>query len=97
MNWFLWISGDKLNFEQCFKMSAEPHDDKLQESATEPDWLPALIALRRAKLKVIEEYCRAGQPIVIWRDGKVYHQPPQEAKREMEELMRKNPNWLTMP
>jgi hypothetical protein len=88
---------DAVRFAKCFNMSFESKDDTLRESPTEPYWLRPLIALRLAKLDVIEDHCRTGQPIIIWRDGKVYHQPPQEAKREMEELMRKNPNWLTMP
>ncbi len=56
------------------------------------------MALRLAKsFDVIDQHLKkARHPLVIWRDGKVYHQPPEEAKREMDERM-KNPGWLTMP
>ncbi len=87
---------DTLKFASCFKMPLKPTDETLRESADQPNWMSALAALRLAKLDVIEQHCRSGHPIIIWRDGKVYHQPPEEAKRKMEKVM-KNPDWLRLP
>jgi len=87
---------DRFLFSKFSDMPIEPTNEALQESAADPSWLPALIALRLSRLDVIEQHLKSGHPIVTWRDGKVYHQPPEEAKREMDELM-KNPNWLRMP
>jgi predicted ABC-type ATPase len=87
---------DTLLFAKCCNMPINPTNESLKESAEQPFWLPALMALRKSKLRVIDQHLKSGHPLVIWRDGKVYHQPPEEAKREMDELM-KNPNWLRMP
>lgn len=35
-------------------------------------------ALKEAVAKVIEDHRRKGCPIVIWRDGKIVHIPPDE-------------------
>lgn len=35
-------------------------------------------ALKNAVAKVIEDHRRSGLPIVIWRDGKIVHVPPDE-------------------
>jgi hypothetical protein len=35
-------------------------------------------ALKSAVAKVIEENKRLGLPLIIWRDGKVVHVPPEE-------------------
>jgi hypothetical protein len=87
---------DEVLLSKCVDMPVKPTDETLQESFQNPAWLSALMALRLAKLDVIDQHLKSGHPLVIWRDGKVYHQPPEEAKREMDELM-KNPDWLTMP
>jgi len=86
---------DTLKFAECFNMAVNPADDTLRESAEVPDWMPALIALRMAKVEVIEEHCKSGHPIIIWRDGKVYLQPPEEAKRELDQAI-KSGTWYTI-
>ena len=73
-------------------MGSEPPEDALRETTDDPDAMNALTALRLAKLAVIELHRKNGLPIVIWRDGKVYHQPPEEAQREFEEAM-KSQGW----
>jgi len=35
-------------------------------------------ALKAAVAKVIKEHKQLGLPLVIWRDGKVVHVPPEE-------------------
>lgn len=40
----------------------------------------ALIALRAAVEKVIEEHAREGLPLYIWRDGKVVAVPAEELR-----------------
>lgn len=40
-------------------------------------------ALRAAVAKVVEEYRKTGDPLAIWRDGKVVWISPAEAKRLM--------------
>jgi predicted ABC-type ATPase len=80
-------------FERCSKMATKPTDEPLRESAEMPDWMPALNALRLAKVEVIKEHLRTGHPLIIWRNGKVYHQPPEEAKRELEQAAKSDP-WM---
>ena len=58
-------------------------DTELKETAAEAYWQPALQALREAVEEAIEEHCRAGEPLVFWRDGKVFLQAPEEARREL--------------
>lgn len=81
-------------FERCSKMATKPKHDELSEKAETPDWLPAVIALQQAMAGVIEEHCKTGDPIIIWRDGKVYRQPPEEAKRELERALKNDP-WAS--
>jgi hypothetical protein len=42
----------------------------------------AIQALREAVWDVIVEHKRLGLPLVVWRDGKVVHIPPEEAEAE---------------
>ena len=86
---------DERLFRKCFNMSTEPTDEALQETAETPDWINALIALRLAKADVIEEHLKTGHPLIIWRDGKVYRQPPEEARREFDDLPRNDP-WASL-
>ncbi len=72
-------------------------DDILQETPGVPDWVPALIALRLAKAQVIKEHLKTGHPLIIWRDGKVYRQPPEEARRELEAGLKNDPWASFMP
>jgi len=60
-----------------------------------PDWMPALNAPRLAKAEVIKEHLKTGHPLIIWRDGKVYRQPPEEAKRELEQALKNDP-WASL-
>jgi hypothetical protein len=59
-----------------------------QETGEPPEWMQALEALRIAKEEVIKLHLKSGLPIVIWRNGAVYLQPPDEAQREFEEAKR---------
>ena len=59
-----------------------------------PDWMPEFIALHFAKVSVIKEHLKTGHPLIIWRDGKVYRQPPEEAKRVLEEALKNEP-WAS--
>lgn len=44
-----------------------------------PDWaILAEKALKEAVAEAIEEHRRKGFPIVIWRDGKIVHIPPED-------------------
>ena len=43
----------------------------------------AELALRLAGLDVIAEHKRSGQPLVIWRDGKVLHVTAEEIEGEL--------------
>lgn len=79
---------DTVLFAECFNIAVEPTDETLRESAEAPDWMPALMALRLAKAEVIEEHCKSGHPLIVWHNGKVYRQPPEEAKRELEEAIK---------
>ncbi len=72
-------------FKKCSAMATNPTDETLRESAGMPEWMLALTALRLAKAEVVEEHLKTGHPLIIWRDGKVYRQPPEEAKRELEQ------------
>ena len=83
---------DTLRFAESFNMVVNPSDETLKESAEVPDWMPALIALRQAQAQVIEDHCKTGDPIILWRDGKVYLRPPKEAKRELDQAI-KNGSW----
>lgn len=78
-------------FKICSDMANKSADGSLNETANAPDWLPALNALRMAKADVIEQHLQSGHPIIIWRDGKIYQQPPEEAKRELEKVFKNNP------
>ena len=78
-------------FERFSKMGTSASDEALRESDGPPDWMPAVIALRHAKAKVIEEHLKTGHPLIVWRDGKVYRQPPEEAKRELDEIIKNDP------
>jgi hypothetical protein len=40
----------------------------------------ALMALKAAVKKVVEEHAREGLPLYIWRDGKVVAVPPEELR-----------------
>jgi predicted ABC-type ATPase len=82
-------------FEKCCNMATKPTDDAVQESAKPPDWLAAVMALRLAKAQVIAEHAATGRPLIVWRDGKIYRQPPDEAKRELEALLKSDP-WASM-
>lgn len=42
----------------------------------------ALMALKAAVEKVIEERVREGLPLYIWRDGKVVAVPPEELRAQ---------------
>jgi hypothetical protein len=42
----------------------------------------AIQAMREAVWDVIQEHKRTGLPLVIWRDGKVVHVPPEQAEAE---------------
>jgi hypothetical protein len=75
-------------------MTTKSTYDLLRESAAKPDWLPALIALHLAKVSVIKEHLKTGHPLIVWRDGKVYRQPPEDAKRELEQAL-KNESWAS--
>jgi len=81
---------DEELFEICSSMANKPTDDLLGETAKAPDWLPALHALRMAKADVIEQHIQSGHPIIIWRNGEIYQQPPEEAKRELEDALKNN-------
>lgn len=39
-------------------------------------------ALREAVWGVIQQHKKTGQPLVIWRDGKIVHISPEEAEAE---------------
>jgi len=56
-----------------------------------PEWAKAVFAMRQAVAEIIEEHARTGHPLLSWRDGKVYHQPPEEARRELEAAARNDP------
>jgi predicted ABC-type ATPase len=86
---------DTLRFAESFNMAVNPSDETLRESAEVPDWMPALIALRQAQAQVIEDHCKTGDPIILWRDGRVYLQPPKEAKRELDQAI-KSGTWYTI-
>ena len=70
---------------QFMKISKASASDKLQETGEIPEWAKATIAMRYAVAEVIEEHCKTGHPLIVWRDGKVYRQPPEEAKHELEQ------------
>jgi hypothetical protein len=38
----------------------------------------AEIAMRKAFAQAVLDHYRAGEPLVLWRDGKVVHVPPEE-------------------
>ena len=40
----------------------------------------ALMALKAAVKKVVEEHAREGLPLYIWRDGKVVAVPPEDLR-----------------
>jgi hypothetical protein len=73
-------------------MAEESSNQNLQHGPEIPDWVKATIAMRFAVAEIIEEHCKTGHPLIVWRDGKVYRQPPAEAKRELEEAL-KNESW----
>ncbi len=75
-------------------MTAKSTYDLIRESAEMPDWMPAFIALHFAKVEVIKEHLKTGHPLIVWRDGKVYRQPPEEAKLELEHAL-KNESWAS--
>ena len=75
---------DEEAFRRCCPDQQIIVPTELKEVAEAPHWWPALQALRQAVSKVVEEHCRSGRPLVVWKDGRVYHQPPEEARREIE-------------
>jgi hypothetical protein len=76
-------------------ISKETGGDTLRETGEIPMSVKATIAMRFAVAKVIDEHLRTGHPLIIWRDGKVYRQPPEEASRELEEAMKDDP-WTSV-
>jgi predicted ABC-type ATPase len=82
---------DEQKLSKFMKTADETSRQNLQETATPPVWGKASIAMRSAMADVIEQYRKTGNLLVVWRDGKVYHQPPEEAKRELEEAIKNDP------
>jgi hypothetical protein len=75
-------------------MTEESSNQDLQQGPQIPDWVKATIAMRAAVSEIIEEHCKTGHPLIVWRDGKVYRKPPEEAKRELEQAMKNDP-WAS--
>jgi hypothetical protein len=48
------------------------------------------LALREAALQAILDHKRTGDPVVIWRDGKVVHVPAEELLKELADAAEKN-------
>ncbi len=42
----------------------------------------AIRAMREAVWEVIQNHKRNGLPLVVWRDGKIVHVPPEQAEIE---------------
>lgn len=82
---------DEEKLSRFIKLSDASSQQKLEETAALPTWVKATIAMREAMLDVIEDYRKAGNPLIVWRDGKVYRQPPDEAKRELEAAIKNDP------
>ena len=55
-------------------MSSTGHRNSLQPDGEDH----ITFAVREAVRQAIEDHARTGDPIVIWRDGKVVHVPPEE-------------------
>jgi predicted ABC-type ATPase len=82
---------DETLLAQFMKTPEESGDQKLQETPQIPEWMQAMSAMREAVGDVIEEHLKTGHPLIIWRNGKVYRQPPEEARREMEQALKNEP------
>jgi len=78
---------DEALLARFMKIPEESSGQKLEETHAIPNWVKATIAMRAAVSEIIEEHCKTGHPLIIWRDGKVYRQSPEEAKREFEQAL----------
>lgn len=77
-------------FKSCSQMAIRPKEEPLQETPDSADWMQALFALRLAKAEVIKQHLITGKPVIIWKNGRVYRQPPEEAKRALEAALHHN-------
>lgn len=75
---------DEQKLAKFMKISRQASPDKLEETPGISESEKAVDAMRSAVAQIVEEHCKTGSPLIIWRDGKVYRQPPEEAKRELE-------------
>jgi hypothetical protein len=74
-----------------FKRTPEASGENSQRISNDPDCIGALMALHLAKAQVIEEHLKTDHPLIVWRDGKVYRQPPEKAKQELEAAIKNDP------
>jgi hypothetical protein len=82
---------DQSLFEQFMAQAKEPGNQELRETHGIPEWVYAQAAMLLAVTEIIEEHCKTGHPLIGWRDGKIYHQPPEEARHEVEEALKSEP------
>ncbi|HZV34297.1 MAG TPA: zeta toxin family protein [Verrucomicrobiae bacterium] len=80
---------DEQKLAKFMKISRQTSPDKLEETPDIRESEKAVKAMRSAVAQIVEEHCKTGSPLIIWRDGKVYLQPPEEAKRELEAAIKK--------
>ncbi len=52
-------------------------------------------AVTAASFEMVVQHKRSGQPIVVWRDGKVVHVPAEEVLAELDRLRAQQPSPKT--
>jgi predicted ABC-type ATPase len=78
-----------------FMAHSEPESQELKERGEAPEWEKAVVAMRLAMIDVVNEHLRTGHPLITWRNGRIYRQPPEEAKRELEAALKSDP-WASL-
>ncbi len=82
---------DDVMFQKFMSIQNKSTGEELHDTFKPVEWIQVVSAMRIAIRGVIAEHCKTGHPLITWRDGKLYLQPPEEAKRELEEVLKNDP------
>ncbi len=67
---------------------------ELKERGEISEWAEAVVAMRVAMIDV-NKHLKTCHPLITWRNGRIYRQPPEEAKRELEAALKNDP-WCSI-
>ena len=72
-------------------MQIESPLDESDKTTNSSCWRAALFSLYLARADAIKQHAKTGHPLIMWRDGKVYRQPPKAAWRDLQEALKRDP------